>query len=326
LGTDKSIENLTTGMEDFATGIAEVIKEIGVLSAAISSVPVLGELIGLLFKSSPLGLLIKLGGDTKKANMGKGVAYSGTSQYFTAESAARAKSTSIIKANNAAEQAKLKLAQADLEAKKKASDLDELKKKFDINRINLETALLNSKDEAEKARIRSLLTIMDEDANSAKTRLDELAKANADKLKAEQTAADNLKKLGDAAEKTALKLLTIGNPNGDYPSGTPYDPRSGNTPDAPRYPSGNPPYDPTNGNTPDSPITPDISNGGDMGNPNGIYDYSASSPSFTYSPPITNNFVFNDAVGTSDDFAEAVKRAIQKVNRFGDSTTYAGAL
>jgi hypothetical protein len=271
-------------------------------------------------------MLLDIGKKTNAANMGKNVAYTGTSQYFTAEQAERAKSTKIIKDNNAAEKAKGKLTQAELDAKKKASELDELKKKFDINRINLETALLNSKDDAERERIKSLLTIMDEDADSAKKRLDALDAANEAKMKAEILAADNLKKLSDAAEKTALKLLTIGNPNGDYPSGTPYDPRSGNTPDAPIYPSGNAPYDPTNGNTPDSPV-PNLSNMADLpGNPNGIYDYSASNPSFTYSPPVTNNFVFNDAIGTSSDFADAVKRAIQQVNRWGDSTTYAGAL
>jgi hypothetical protein len=304
LGKNNEIDALTTGMEDFATGIAEAIREIGLLSSAISSVPVLGQLIGLLFKASPLGLLLKLGQDTNKANMGKGVDYSGTSQYFTAESAARAKSTSIIKANNAAEQAKLKLAQADLDAKKKASDLDELKKKFDINRINLETALLNSKDDAEKARIQSLLTIMDDDANSAAKRLADLDAANEAKVKAETAAADNLKYLATEANRAALGLASIGNPTGSY-----------------GYTAANPSFTFT---PPDVPAS--ISNAADMGNPGGIYDYTAANPSFTYSQPLVQNITIEAPNGSEEYLTDAVKRAMQKLNRYGDSTTFAGAL
>ena len=326
LGTDKSIENLTTGMEDFATGIAEVIKEIGLLSAAISSVPVLGELIGLLFKSSPLGLLIKLGGDTKKANMGKGVAYSGTSQYFTVESAERAKNTAILKKNNATLTASQKLAAADLAAKNKAladqANLDELKKKFDVGRINLETALANSKDEAEKARIRSLLTIMDDDAAAAGKRLAELDKANSDKLRAEYLAALSLNNLAEAAKYAAMgvgKLTLGGVPITQFPSvaSNPVvadavvieatiaaDEASKAADDAAAIAASS-----------EKTLADYLATMAGLGSNTGI---AAGS--------VTNNFDFSGTIATADDFADAVKRALQKMNRFGDSTTYAGAI
>ena len=151
--------------------------------------------------------------------------YSATSMYFTVESAERAKNTAILKKNNATLTAAQKLAAADLAAKNKAAAeqaaLDELKKKFDINRINLETALANSKDEAEKVRIQSLLTIMDDDAKSAAKRLAELDQANADKMKAEYLAAVSLNNLAEAARLAALGVKEIkigGVPISQYPT------------------------------------------------------------------------------------------------------------
>lgn len=310
LGEDKSIDSLTTGMEDFATGIAYVISQVGALTGALKGTG-LDKVFGFLLASNPvsgpLGALLKIGKQQTAANMGKNVAYTGTSQYFTAEQAERSKSTKIIKDNNAAEKEKGKLTKAELDAKKKTAELDELKKKFDINRINLETALLNSKDDAEKARIQSLLTIMDEDSGAAAKRLAELDAANAAKVKAETAAADNLKYLATEANRAALGLASIGNPTGSY-----------------GYTAANPSFVFGAGNMPDLPS--DMSNAADMGNPGGIYDYSASNPSFTYAPPQTNYITIEAPNGSEEYLTDAVKRAMQKLNRYGDSTTFAGAL
>ena len=216
LGEDKSIDSLTTGMEDFATGIAYVISQVGALTGALKGTG-LDKVFGFLLASNPIagpiGALIKIGKQQTAANMGKNVGFSGISQYVSTVDLA--KSTKIIRDNNAVEKEKGKLTKAELDAKKKTAELDELKKKFDINRINLETALLNSKDDAEKARIQSLLTIMDGDASSAAKRLAELDAANAAKMKAELAAADNLKYLATEANRAALGLASIGNPAGN---------------------------------------------------------------------------------------------------------------
>jgi hypothetical protein len=232
--------------------------------------------------------------------------FTGTSMYFTAETAARAKVTAELKKEIALDKDKNKLTAAELADKKKQAELDALKKKFDVDRINLETALLNSKDEAEKARIQGLLTIMDEDSSSAAKRLAELDAANAAKVKAETAAADNLKYLAQEADRAAKGLASIGNPNGNYAIGKPYDPR--------------------NSNTPDSPVNPDMGNGGNMGNPNGIYDFGGGS-SFTYGQNNAPTYITIEAPNGSEEYlTDAVKRAMQKLNRYGDSTTFAGAL
>jgi hypothetical protein len=233
-------------------------------------------------------------------------AFSPTSMYFTTEQAERAKLVATIKKQNLTEKEKQKLTAAELAAKKKQAELDELKKKFDVDRINLETALANSKDEAEKARIRSLLTIMDEDANSAAKRMSELDTANAAKMKAELTAAESLRYLAEQAARAGAGLASIGNPGGNY-----------------NYTAAAPSFVYGAGSVPD---LPGLSNMPEAGNPQGIYDYSASSPSFTYSPPQVNNITINTPVGTEDYLTEAMQRALQKLNRYGDSTTFAGAL
>jgi hypothetical protein len=148
---------------------------------------------------------------------------------------------------------------------------------------------------------------MDEDANSAAKRLAELDDANAAKIKAEQAAADTLKYLAQEADRAAKGLASIGNPSGNY----------GYTSSAPSFVYGA-------GNVPDIPAS--ISNAADMGNPSGIYDYSAANPSFTYAPPQTNYITIEAPNGSEEYLTDAVKRAMQKLNRYGDSTTFAGAL
>jgi hypothetical protein len=132
--------------------------------------------------------------------------------YFTVEQAERAKLNTTLKKSNATEKEKQKLTAAELADKKKQAELEALKKKFDVDRINLQTALDNATDEAEKARIRSLLTIMDEDADSAAKRMADLDKANKDKLIAENLATASLNKLAEASRLAAIAMqpVTIG--------------------------------------------------------------------------------------------------------------------
>ena len=238
--------------------------------------------------------------------------YSPTSMYFTTETAERAKLIAIIKKNNAAEAAKLKQSNAEKAAKEKAlaeeKNLTELKKKFDIDRINLETALANSTDEGEKARIRSLLTIMDEDAKAAGKRLAELDKANAIRLQKELDATKSLNDLAFAARLAAAGIAAIGL-RGGIPGSTQV------------YPG-----DFGVGGVVGGEIDPDISN----------YPSSGMIPGSTQVYPgdfgdggaagSTTNIVFNNPVGTDQFFTDAVTRAIQQANRYGNSTTYAGAI
>jgi hypothetical protein len=305
---DDSIESATTAMEDFATSIADAIVGFAELTKSIADSP-LGTLLGKAQGNSPINLLIKaLGwfGNKNKANPATTAEYSATSMYFTAETAERAKLVNTIKKQNTIENEKKRLAAAELAEKKKQAELDALKKKFDIGRINLETALANSKDDAEKARIKSLLTIMDEDANSAAKRMSELDKANAEKTKAEQAAADNMKHLAEQAARAAAGLAAVGNASGAY-----------------NYTKAAPSFVYGAGSVPDLPSG--MSNGGDENAPIN-YGYTPSSPSFTYSPPTVNNFSISTPLGTEDALTETMQRVIQKLNRMGDNLSFAGAL
>lgn len=297
LGDADGIGKATAEMEKFAQSSSDALLGVSTLFGKFKSETKTGGLLSKGFSAfMNSGYLASVG---KKARL-ENAPYSPTSMYFTVEQAERAKLVATIKKQNTTEKEKQKLTAAELADKKKQAELDALKKKFDIDRINLETALANSKDEAEKARIRSLLTIMDEDANGAAKRMAELDTANAAKMKAELAAADTLKYLAQEAERAAKGLASIGNPTGNY----------NYTPSSPSFV-----YEP-----------PMVSNMPEAGNPQGIYDYSPSNPSFTYSPPSVNNFTINTPLGSEDYLTEAMQRALQKLNRYGDSTTFAGAL
>jgi hypothetical protein len=305
LGGSDGIQTATDNMENLGKATADTIYLLASLTKTFNETN-LSKVFGLSVFAQ-ISKLAELGSQMRGESTGKSAAYSPTSMYFTIETAERAKLIAIIKKGNATEKEKQRLAALDLAAKKKQAELDELKKKFDVDRINLETALANSKDEAEKARIRSLLTIMDEDANSAAKRMSELDIANAAKMKAELMAAESLRYLAEQAARAGAGLASIGNPGGNY-----------------NYTAAAPSFVYGAGSVPDLPSG--LSNMPAAGNPEGIYDYSASSPSFTYSPPQVNNITINTPVGTEDYLTEAMQRALQKLNRYGDSTTYAGAL
>ena len=301
LGGADGIQTATTNMENFGKATADSIFYLATLAKTFNDSP-LGKIFDYVGVAALVKNIAKAGADARGSSTGKGVAFSPTSMYFTVETAERAKLITTLKKGNATEKEKARLAAIDLAAKKKQAELDELKKKFDVDRINLETALANSKDEAEKARLRSLLTIMDEDENSAARRMAELDTANINEMKAKLAAAASLAYLADEATRAAKGLASIGNPQGIY----------NYTPSSPSFT-----YDP--------PIADGMSNMPE-GNPAGIYDYSPTSPSFTYGQNSAPTFIINTPLGSEEALTEAMQRALQKLNRYGDSTTFAGAL
>ena len=238
----------------------------------------------------------------------KNTPYSSTSMYFTPQQAeagkklfdARKKEINIIKEKN-------KLTAAELAEKKKQAELDALKKKFDVERINLETALANSKDEAEKARIRSLLTIMDEDANAAAKRMADLDKANAARLHQEYLAAISLGNLSEAAKLAAMGVKEIklaGVPLSQYETFK----------DNPMFQKAM--EIEAQMVLAESEAALAEANrfaamaGGGSANAGGA----------------VNNITINTPLGSEDALTEAVQKAVQQLNRYGYSQTYAGAL
>lgn len=304
LGGSNGIQTATDNMEALGTAIGNATFGIATFIKTFNDSP-LGKLFAFNQSTSIPALLAKYGASQRGNTTGKGVEYSPTSMYFTAETAERAKITATIKKQNMVEKEKSKLTAAELAAKKKQAELEELKKKFDVDRINLETALANSKDEAEKARIRSLLTIMDDDANSAAKRMAELDKSNADKMRQEYLAAISLNNLAEAARLAAAGVagLTLG--------GAPilgFQERA-------ISPSG----------IADPVLAEAVFIEAERARRDAEASLASSSERASYADSVTN-ITINTPVGTEDYLTEAMQRALQKLNRYGDSTTFAGAL
>ena len=255
--------------------------------------------------------------------------YSPTSMYFTAQTAIRAKETAEIKKSIATKKELNKLTAAELADKKKQAELDALKKKFDVDRINLETALANSKDEAEKARIRSLLTIMDDDANSAARRMAELDKANAARLNSEYLAAVSLGNLAEAAKLAAMGVSELklgGVPLSQYPTYK----------DSPVFQKAIEIESETFANQAAAAAAAAeaaaaaaeiIANNSEKT----LAEYLATISSLRVAIPgnssgAVNNITINTPVGSEEALTEAVQRAVQQIHRYGFSQTYAGAI
>ena len=108
--------------------------------------------------------------------------------------------------------AKNKATKDELQLKKDQAALDELKKKFDLERIGILAALAQATDEDTKARLRAMLAILDESAKGVKSASENLAKVMADKAIAEALAIANLGKFTLALDGTILKSTVL---NGD---------------------------------------------------------------------------------------------------------------
>jgi hypothetical protein len=283
---------------------------------------------GLALLRGDLATFKALGMEAQKTAAQK-APYSSTSMYFTAETAERAKLIATIKKGNAVEKEKNKLTAAEVADKKKQAELDALKKKFDVERINLETALANSKDEAEKARIRSLLTIMDDDANAAAKRMGELDKANLSRLNSEYLAAISLGNLAEAAKLAAMGVMEIklaGIPLSQYETYK----------DAPIFQkaieiesqsvANNAAAAAAEAEAAAAAAEVIASNSEAT-----LAEYMATISSLRVALPgnssgAINNITINTPVGSEEALTEAVQKAIQQLNRFGYSQNFAGQL
>jgi hypothetical protein len=190
--TTKQMEGLAQFTSDFLVGLTLIGKTKG------SKTGILGMIGGTLadvVKYGPLGKIAQKGADSRP----KGYGSSNTIDQFVQ---AGGKLTKVVIGLTAAEKAALKL-------KKDQAALDELKKKFDLDRIGLTAALANSKDEAEKAAIRAKLVILDQEGAAASKAMDDLEKAQAAKIAKELEAATSLDKLSTAAGLAGTSTSTM---------------------------------------------------------------------------------------------------------------------
>ena len=292
LAGDTGIGGTTTAIEEFATQVGNAVTGVSILIAKLKSIPgagIIGQLLGAGAQVSGIGAITRLGANRKAALAGTPQQSPGQRKAIDKANADALKlqksRNSLLTIDNSLTTRKITLT-ADQQA------LEELKKKFDVERIGLFAALNQATDDETKARIKSLIAIYDNDAALALKIKAELEAAEAARLLAlslaqSLTAWGNWQTLiGNSFGAAALAATTT--------ITTPIEP-------APTMPSSN--YAPGD--------IPGIS--GQRG-----FRFAGADSSPTY--------VIN-AQGIGDQqIAAVVQGAIQDLNRYGSSTTYAGAI
>ena len=207
LAKDNSIDEATSSMENFALAIADTVKGLGLLVGEVKKFAdsdvgkLLGALAFLVFGSKKLiigGALALIGYDigksnpTAKPNVG---GYSGI-PLQKAENKAIKDAVTYRKQENALLKAK--------------TAVDQLRDKFDLERIGLAAALNAATDEETKLRLKSQLAILDNNEALAKKFLAEMNAAEAAKKMAEAMAASaaNL----EAAFRATIARLALYDP------------------------------------------------------------------------------------------------------------------
>ena len=206
LGDDNSIDSLTTGMENFATAISEVVVGLGQVGnklTELKNVPGVGNIFDV--RNIPvigayIGGLRQIGrGATTQPDRG------GQERSATRIAAQQRKIEAQAIKNSVA------LRKAETEQLKKKTAVEQLKDKFDIERIGLTAALNAATDEETKLRLRSQLAILDNNEALAKKLLAEM---NGVKAADELTKALNA--VAGAAMDSALKFKQVNPLAGTY--------------------------------------------------------------------------------------------------------------
>jgi len=185
LGDDNSIEGLSKNMEDFGTATAEVITGLGIVAERLkklTTIPGIGNIFDV--KNIPV-----LGGYIG------GLQQLGRNAMPQQDRGGQERTAGRVNAQQVRIEDKLSKAKA-LELstllKKNAlenKNVEELRKKFDLERIGLTTALNSATDEETKLRLQAQLAILDNNEALAKKYLAEMEAAEALKKLAEQAAA-----------------------------------------------------------------------------------------------------------------------------------------
>jgi hypothetical protein len=192
LSSDQSIESLSDDMTNLAKGIADVVGGIGELAKAIKTVgnaPGIKQLLDVLTATNIFSLTSKLGSLDKQPgqlpfNQQRSAGRISAKQLQTEDRLAKAKAAELatLQKKNAIEN----------------KNVEELKKKFDLERIGINAALNNATDEETKLRLKSQLAILDNNEALAK------------KLLAELEAAEALRKLAEQAKLAGMSLEDFG--------------------------------------------------------------------------------------------------------------------
>ena len=207
LGGEGGIGSVTKAIDALSIGLSEAIVSTGMLIKELQKMPVVGSYLERII-SNPLNLpssalaFGKGGMVDKYREIGRGSVKTGYGQQSPGDRnkaiAANAKLLAQRKLELDALTAKNKATKEELQLKKDQAALDELKKKFDLERIGILAALAQATDAETKARLQAMLAILDEDAAAIKLASQNLAKIMADKALAEANAILGLSKFESA--------------------------------------------------------------------------------------------------------------------------------
>jgi hypothetical protein len=189
IGKDNSIDEVTRKMENLGKSTGKTIEGLGVLIGEIKSIPGAKTLGDIVFGTNIFNMLNKLAQENSKGRFPTAPARETPAQGRILAAQRRQE----IKAS----QDLLKLKKQEVTTLKAKTAIDQLKDKFDIERIGLTKALNEATDEETKLRLRAQLAILDNNEAMAK------------KLLAEMEAAKALKELEEAARKAALAWGTF---------------------------------------------------------------------------------------------------------------------
>ena len=205
------------GISDFSSGVSDAI--IGVERLA----KIFGFFIYNTKGTNPITQMNEFNAANAKSDMLSRQKYGGAyaDKYIAeADKASAAKLAKAKKDELAILTAKNKLAAAEAQAKLDQAKLDELKKKFDLERIGIAAGIAKTEEELSKTkdsvgrasllveldRLKLQQALLDENAKAATAANDALKKAEDAKLAAETLAATNLSKLATNSDAAALAI------------------------------------------------------------------------------------------------------------------------
>ena len=185
LGKDTNIQDTTKKMEALGKQTGNTITGLGVLLKTLGDIPGIGLIGKVFYETSALGLLARLGKENRPAR----------ELPANEQRSAGRISSQQFKVEIRQKKELDRLRALELAALKKKTAVDQLRDKFDLERIGLTAALNAATDEETKLRLKAQLAILDNNEALAK------------KLLAEMEAAEAAKKL--ATSFTAIGDATI---------------------------------------------------------------------------------------------------------------------
>jgi hypothetical protein len=301
----EGIGGAATAMEELATQIANVIYGIGVLTSKIKNIPLLTPIVLTIrdvISAGPLGGLARLGERSKERLAGTPAQSPG--QRMAIDKANRdalklqkSKNT-LSKIDNENTTRKLKLTGDELA-------LLELEKKFDVERIGLYAALNQSTNDETKMRLLSLIAIHDQNAALAGMikKANESENAFASFTEALRAVVRNMFNSISGPLEALRRSLERQFPSGSGSLGT--------------APSGFQAFTPSPGGY----------EGFGSGMTNlGQNNYGGLAGAGMYGGGGSPTYIINASGIGDQQIASVVQGAIQDLNRYGNSTTYAGAI